>query len=82
MNIVKIRRVGNSSVVTIPGSVAGDDFPVGSQVVVHRNDRGEIVITPAERVREQVLEAGRRIAAHRAEALEILADHDPDAVRH
>lgn len=78
MEIVKIRRVGNSNVVSIPRSVAGDDFPAGSQVLISRNDRGELTITPADRVRAQVLESGRRIAQERAEALAILGDQDVD----
>ena len=77
MEIVKIRRVGNSNVVSIPRSVAGDDFPPGTQVLVSRNDQGEITITPADRVREQVLESGRRIARERSEALAILGGQIP-----
>ena len=77
MEIMKIRRVGNSNVVSIPRSVAGDDFPPGTQVLVSRNDQGEITITPADRVREQVLESGRRIARERSEALAILGGQIP-----
>lgn len=79
MEILKIRRVGNSNVVTIPKGVAGDEFVEGAQVVIDRNDRGELTITPAARVREKIFDMGTRIAAERAEALKILATHDPTA---
>ncbi len=73
-----IRRVGNSNVVSIPRSFAGDEFPAGSQVLVARNDRGELTITPADRMHELVVASGQRIAREGAEALAILADQKPE----
>ena len=79
MKIVKIRRVGNSNVVSIPREFEAQGFTPGSSVLVEELPGGELRILPVERVREHIREIGRRVVTEHPEALEILATHDPDA---
>lgn len=79
MKIVKVRRVGNSNVVSIPREFEARGFTPGSSVLVEELPDGGLRILPAERVRELIRDIGRRVVAERQEALQILADYDPDA---
>lgn len=79
MKIVKVRRVGNSNVVSIPREFEARGFTPGASVLVEELPGGELRILPTERVRERIRGIGRRVVAEHAEALQILADHDPDA---
>ena len=79
MNIVKVRRVGNSNVVSIPRQYEAAGFAPGDSVLVEELPGGELRILPTERVREHLREIGRRVVGEHQEALQILADHDPDA---
>ena len=78
VKIVKIRRVGNSNVVSIPRELEKRYIP-GSSVLIEELADGELRIIPTDRVRERIGEAGRRIAAEHPAALEILANYDPEA---
>jgi antitoxin component of MazEF toxin-antitoxin module len=77
VKIVKIRRVGNSNVVSIPRELEKSGYVPGSSVLIEELPDGELRIIPTDRVRERIGEAGRRIAAEHPEALELLATHDP-----
>lgn len=79
MKIVKVRRVGNSNVVSIPRELEKSGYTPGSSVLVEELANGELRIIPTDRVRERIRDVGRRVVAEHPEALEILADHDPDA---
>jgi len=79
MKIVKVRRVGNSNVVSIPREFEARGFTPGSSVLVEELPGGELRILPTEKVRERIRGIGRRVVAEHGEALQILADHDPDA---
>jgi antitoxin component of MazEF toxin-antitoxin module len=79
MKIVKIRRVGNSNVVSIPREFEDRGFSPGASVLVEELPGGELRILPTEKVRERIRETGRRMVAEHEEALQILAEHDPDA---
>ena len=79
MRIVKIRRVGNSNVVSIPREFEAHGFAPGTSVLVEELPGGELRIVPTERLREQIRGIGQRLVHERAEALHILAEHDPDA---
>ena len=79
MKIVKVRRVGNSNVVSIPREFEAQGFTPGSSVLVEELPGGELRILPTEKVREKIRDVGRRVVAEHSEALRILADHDPDA---
>jgi antitoxin component of MazEF toxin-antitoxin module len=79
MKIVKVRRVGNSNVVSIPREFEARGYTPGSSVLVEELPNGELRIVPTDKVRERIREIGHRVVAERSEALQILADHDPDA---
>ena len=79
MKIVKVRRVGNSNVVSIPREFEASGFTPGASVLVEELPGGELRILPTEKVRERIRDIGRRVVADHQEALQILADHDPDA---
>jgi antitoxin component of MazEF toxin-antitoxin module len=79
MRIVKIRRVGNSNVVSIPREFEAHGFAPGTSVLVEELPGGELRIVPTEKLREQIRGIGQRLVGERAEALQILAEHDPDA---
>lgn len=79
MKIVKVRRVGNSNVVSIPREFEEAGYTPGSSVLVEDVGDGELRILPTDRVRERVRGIAERIVAEHPEAMEILANHDPDA---
>jgi antitoxin component of MazEF toxin-antitoxin module len=79
VKVVKIRRVGNSNVVSIPRELEKSGYTPGTSVLVEELADGELRIIPTDRVRERIREVGRRVVAEHPEALEILANHDPDA---
>jgi antitoxin component of MazEF toxin-antitoxin module len=74
MELVKIRRVGNSSVVTLPRAVTGHGFDVGTYVLIEERD-GEIVLRRAT-VTEAVRNIAREVVEEDQEALEYLAAYD------
>jgi antitoxin component of MazEF toxin-antitoxin module len=76
MKVVKIRRVGNSNVVSLPHELESRGFTVGTSVMIEELATGELRIIPASRVRELIREAGRRVIAEDQEALRILAAQD------
>jgi hypothetical protein len=78
MRIVKVRRVGNSNVVSIPREFEGRGYSPGSSVLIEELPNGELRIVPTDDVRERIREIGQRVVAERSEALRILADQDPD----
>ncbi len=79
MKIVKVRRVGNSNVISIPREFEGHGYAPGSSVLVEGLPGGDLRITSTEKVRERIRDIGERVVAEHGEALRILADHDPDA---
>jgi antitoxin component of MazEF toxin-antitoxin module len=78
MKVVKIRRVGNSNVISIPREFEAHGYAPGSSVLVEELPGGELRIMSTEKVRERIRDIGERVVADHAEALQILADHDPD----
>jgi antitoxin component of MazEF toxin-antitoxin module len=78
MKIVKVRRVGNSNVVSIPREFEASGYTPGSSVLVEELADGELRILPTERVRERVREIANRVVSEHPEAMEILANHNPD----
>jgi antitoxin component of MazEF toxin-antitoxin module len=78
MKVVKVRRVGNSSVVSIPREFEARGSTPGSSVLVAELPNGELRSLPTDKVRERIREIGQRVVAEHGEALQILADHDPD----
>jgi antitoxin component of MazEF toxin-antitoxin module len=78
MKIVKVRRVGNSNVVSIPREFEASGYTPGASVLVEELADGELRILPTDRVRERVREVARRVVREHPEAMEILASHSPD----
>lgn len=81
MKIVKVRRVGNSNVVSLPRELEARGYAPGTSVLVEELDDGELRIMPTEQLRERIRSVGERVVSEHAEALKILAEHDPDSER-
>lgn len=79
MKIVKVRRVGNSNVISLPREFEAHGYAPGASVLVEELEGGELRVMSTEKVRERIREVGERLVAEHGEALEILANHDPDA---
>jgi antitoxin component of MazEF toxin-antitoxin module len=81
MKVVKVRRVGNSNVVSIPRELEASGYVPGTSVVVEELEGGELRIMPTSQVRERIRTVGRRVVADHSEALMTLAEHDPAATK-
>lgn len=79
MKIVKVRRVGNSNVVSIPRELEAHGYAPGTSVLVEELDGGELRIIPTEQLRERIRSVGKRVVVEHPEALKILAEHEPDS---
>jgi antitoxin component of MazEF toxin-antitoxin module len=79
MKVVKIRRVGNSNVISIPREFEAQGYAPGSSVLVEELPGGELRVMSTEKVRERIRDIGGRLVAEHGEALEILANYNPDA---
>lgn len=77
MKVVKVRRVGNSNVVSIPRELEARGYVPGTSVLVEELEGGELRIMPTDQVRERIRAVGQRVVDEHAEALTILAEHDP-----
>ena len=78
MKIVKVRRVGNSNVVSLPRELEASGYVPGTSVLVEELSDGELRILPTEKVRERVRQIAAAQVSEHSEALEILAEHDAD----
>jgi antitoxin component of MazEF toxin-antitoxin module len=74
--VVKIRRVGNSNVVTLPREFERGGYAAGDSVVIEQLPTGELLLVPASRLREHIREIGRRNIEKHREALDMLEAHD------
>ena len=79
MKIVKVRRVGNSNVVSIPREFEAHGYAPGTSVLVEELDGGELRILPTAQLRERIRTIGERVVGEHSEALKILAEHDPNS---
>jgi antitoxin component of MazEF toxin-antitoxin module len=79
MKVVKVRRVGNSNVISIPREFETQGYAPGSSVLVEELPGGDLRIMSTEKVRERIRNIGERLVAEHGEALQILADNDPAA---
>ena len=59
MKIVKVRRVGNSNVVSIPRELETRGFAPGTPVLIEELESGELRIMPTEQVRDRIRDIGR-----------------------
>ena len=76
MQIVKVRRVGSSDVVTIPRSLGASGFEAGAEVAIGVLPSGALILQPAAELRERLQAVGRQVIAEHQEALKVLADYD------
>jgi antitoxin component of MazEF toxin-antitoxin module len=76
MHVVKIRRVGNSNVVTLPHELEEAGYTAGTSVVVEQTSTGEVFLVPEGRIRDQIEEIGRRVIADHREALDLMEAYD------
>ncbi|HLG73414.1 MAG TPA: hypothetical protein VK009_23585 [Chloroflexota bacterium] len=76
METVKIRRVGDSDVMTIPASLRGEDFISGQQVLVDKLPNGALLVMPVASMRAAIRNAGRSAIRKHAEALKLLEEYD------
>ena len=76
MNGVKVRRVGNSNVITVPRELERYGLVVGANVAFVPLRTGEVLIVSADRMEDYVQEVGRQIIRRRRIALDKLATHD------
>lgn len=76
MVVVKVRRVGNSNVVSLPRELEGAGYMVGSSVAIERLPTGELLIVPESRMCQHVREVGRRAIKENGEALRMLEEYD------
>jgi antitoxin component of MazEF toxin-antitoxin module len=74
----RVRRVGNSNVVSIPREYEANGYTPGTSVLVEELPGGELRLLPTEKLGEQIAEIGRRVVDEHTEALRIPAEHDPD----
>jgi antitoxin component of MazEF toxin-antitoxin module len=79
VKVVKVRRVGNSNVVSIPRELEARGYAPGTSVLLEELESGELRIMPTEQVRKRIRGIGKRVVDEHAEALQILAEHDPDS---
>jgi antitoxin component of MazEF toxin-antitoxin module len=76
MKIMKIRRVGNSNVISIPRDLEAHGFVPGTMVVIDEMSRGELRLTLEHDVRSRIREVGRQAIDDNRETLELLEQHD------
>jgi len=75
MKTLKIRRVGNSNVVSVPHELAQQGDGAGASAMIEELE-GELRVMPADHARALMHEAARRIKAEDQEPLRILAEHE------
>ncbi|HEX6506264.1 MAG TPA: hypothetical protein VF221_01410 [Chloroflexota bacterium] len=76
MKVVKVRRVGNSNVVSIPSELGELGFTPQAEVLVSALPSGELRVLPVSNVRMMIRDYGRRVMAEDRHALQILEEYD------
>lgn len=75
VRVVRVRRVGNSKVVTVPREL---DFE-SEEVLVEKLNTGQLLLTPVAMVRSRIPQISARVVRDNAEALRILEEYDRKA---
>jgi antitoxin component of MazEF toxin-antitoxin module len=75
MDLVKVRKVGNSAVVTLPHSIA-QKLPAGTRVLIQELENGDLLIQRPESFEGAVRASGRRVVARRRQLLDRLTEYD------
>jgi antitoxin component of MazEF toxin-antitoxin module len=76
MALVKVRRVGNSNVITLPAGLGGSGFEPGAAVLVEADEDGTLRVIPVPDLDAHVREVARTAIQRRRRTLEILEAHD------
>ena len=76
MKIHRVRKVGNSRVISLPPELEPLGFAEGEQVMIQELPSGEVRLFPTGRLYSLVREYGRRVVAENRKALDLLAEHD------
>lgn len=82
--VVKIRRVGNSNVISLPRAFEEHGFTPGTTVLIDTLPTGELRISQAVTVRRLTRERADQLVEENREALELLAQQDgivPESTR-
>jgi len=76
MQTVKIRRVGNSNVISLPRGITERGFAEGQEVWLVPLQTGRILLIAEDHLDDFVAEMGRRVIDENREALEKLPAYD------
>jgi len=76
LEIVKVRRVGNSNVVSLPKALEELGFTPGTRVLIDPQPNGDVILRPVETLRQEIRRLGREAASKHREALDLLDAHD------
>lgn len=76
MNTVKVRRVGNSNVVSLPRDLEKLGFVEGAAVAVVPLRTGQVMLVPSEQLDAFIDEIGQQVLERNRGALDKLAAYD------
>ncbi len=76
MEIVKIRRVGNSNVLSVPRAFVRAGYDAGQPVVIEQLENGDLLVRRVESHRALIRATMQSIAQEHRQALDLLAPHD------
>ena len=81
MQVVKIRRVGNRNVLTLPRELEAAGFVAGTSVSFDQMPSGAVVLFPESQFSQHIQQVGRRVIEVHREALDLLAAADRGEAR-
>ena len=81
MRVLRVRRIGNSNMVSIPKELEASGYTPGTEVLLEEMPDGALRLVRTEAVSALIRDIGRQVIAEDREALEILATHDRNDVR-
>jgi antitoxin component of MazEF toxin-antitoxin module len=76
MKVLRVRRIGNSNMVSIPKELEAAGYTPGTEVILEEMPDGALRLVRAEAVSALIRDIGRQVIAEDREALEILAAND------
>jgi antitoxin component of MazEF toxin-antitoxin module len=76
VHINRLRKVGNSKVISLPRDLERLGFVEGAQIAIQELPNGEVRLIPVDRLAVMVRSYGRRAVARNRAALNTLAADD------
>jgi antitoxin component of MazEF toxin-antitoxin module len=76
MQVVKIRKVGNSRVISLPREFESPGFEEGASVVIEALESGGLLVLPQKAVSDPMRALGERLVARHRQALDLLEAYD------